>query len=132
MNVRTLSICLVTLSPIFSARAVDAVGVEFFEKNIRPVLASKCYECHSVESKKQKGGLLLDTREATLAGGETGHAVVPRNPKESLILERMRSHDKEEVMPPPKQGGPLAAEVIAKFEQWIAMGAPDPREGRRR
>ena len=129
MNVRTLSICLVTLSPIFSARAVDAVGVEFFEKNIRPVLASKCYECHSVESKKQKGGLLLDTREATLAGGETGHAVVPRNPKESLILERMRSHDKEEVMPPPKQGGPLAAEVIAKFEQWIAMGAPDPREG---
>ena len=108
--------------------APDPAGIEFFEKNIRPVLSSKCYSCHSAESGKQKGGLSLDTREATLAGGDSGHAVVPRSAKESELLKRMKSHDKDEVMPPPKDGGALSPEVIAKFEQWIVMGAPDPRE----
>src|SRR5437764_1179240 len=49
--------------------AVDADGLEFFEKKIRPVLIDKCYSCHSADAKKIKGGLRLDTREATLKGG---------------------------------------------------------------
>ena len=61
----------------------DAAGVEFFEKFIRPVLAKNCYDCHSKESGKQKGGLSLETREGIRMGGESGHAVVPGDPKES-------------------------------------------------
>ena len=107
----------------------DAAGVDFFERNIRPVLAQKCYGCHSKESGKQKGGLLLDTREGIRMGGDSGHAVVPGDPTESLLLTAIRYTDKEMEMPPKKEGGKLPEETIAKFEQWIRMGAPDPRGG---
>ena len=59
------------------APAPDKEQIDFFEKQIRPVLASKCYKCHSAEADKIKGGLLLDTREGIREGGDSGHAVVP-------------------------------------------------------
>jgi hypothetical protein len=107
----------------------NAAGIEFFEKNIRPVLSQKCYGCHSKESGKQKGGLLLDTREGIRTGGDSGHAVAPGDPAESLLLKAIRYEDREMEMPPKKEGGKLPEETIAKFEQWIRMGAPDPRGG---
>jgi hypothetical protein len=58
---------------LFAASAQpDAAGIEFFEKKIRPLLIENCYKCHSHESEKVKGGLLLDTREGLLKGGDTG------------------------------------------------------------
>ena len=60
-----------------SPQAGDQAGVDFFERKIRPVLVEHCYSCHSTEAKKQRGGLLLDTKEAVLAGGDTGPALVP-------------------------------------------------------
>ncbi len=103
----------------------DAKGVEFFENNIRPVLVQHCYKCHSADAGKVKGGLLLDTRDGIRQGGETGHAVVPNRPDESLILSALRHEDFE--MPPGKK---LPQSVIANFEAWVRMGAPDPREGK--
>src|SRR4051812_5255851 len=105
----------------------DAGQVEFFEKNIRPVLTDKCYKCHSAESTKVKGGLLLDTRQGIRAGGDTGHAVVPGSVSESLLVKALHWEDKDLRMPPEKDGGKLPEAVIANFEKWIAMGAPDPR-----
>ncbi len=110
------------------AGAPDAGGVEFFEKNIRPVLSQKCYGCHSTEGGKSKGGLLLDTREGIRAGGDSGHAVVPGNVKDSLLIKALSYTDKDLAMPPKKEGGKLPDDVIGKFEQWVQMGAPDPRE----
>ena len=107
----------------------DGAQLEFFEKNIRPVLADKCYKCHSAQAEKVKGGLLLDTREGIRQGGDTGHAVVPGNLKESLIVGALHWADKDTRMPPEKAGGKLPDNVIADFEKWIAMGAPDPRDG---
>ena len=52
--------------------------VEFFENKVRPVLAESCYKCHSVNSEKLKGGLLLDSREGVLKGGNSGPAIVPK------------------------------------------------------
>ena len=98
----------------------------FFERKIRPVLVEKCYECHSVQAKKVKGGLLLDTREATLHGGDSGPAVVPGNPAASALMEAIRYGNKDMEMPPK---GKLPDSVIADFETWIKMGAPDPRGG---
>lgn len=103
--------------------------VAFFEKNIRPVLVKSCYDCHSAKSEKVKGGLLLDTRDGLLKGGDTGHAVVPGNLDESLLIGALRYTDKDTQMPPQKSGGKLSDEVIANFEQWVRMGAPDPRDG---
>ena len=104
-------------------------GVAFFEQKIRPVLVSTCYECHSAEAKakgKLKGGLFLDSRAALLKGGDEGAAVIPGKPEESLLLKALRWSREDLHMPPKKK---LPPEVIADFEQWIAMGAPDPRTG---
>jgi cytochrome c553 len=109
--------------------AIQPDQAAFFEKSIRPVLVEKCYKCHSAEAEKIKGGLLLDTREGIRQGGDTGHAVVPGDPNESLLLEALHWTNKDLRMPPEKEGGKLPDNVIADFEQWVKMGAPDPRDG---
>jgi hypothetical protein len=111
---------LVAVRPI---RAGDA-GLELFEKKIRPILVEHCYSCHSAESKKQRGGLLLDTRDAVLKGGDTGPAIVPRKSNESLLLKAIRYTDPDLRMPPK---GKLPDAVIADFTKWVDLGAPDPR-----
>lgn len=102
---------------------------DFFEKKIRPVLTDKCYKCHSEKAEKLKGGLLLDTREGTRHGGDSGPAVVPGNLRDSLLIEAIRYGNKDTAMPPQKAGGKLPDDVIKDFEKWVQMGAPDPREG---
>lgn len=105
------------------ARAADdPAGREFFEKRIRPVLVRNCYRCHSPESKKPKGGLRLDTRERLRKGGDTGPAVVPGRPADSLLIRALR-HDGL-AMPPSKK---LPDAVVADFVRWVELGAPDPR-----
>ena len=123
------SLLLFAVTATAFADAPDAAGLAFFEKNIRPVLAAKCYKCHSAESEKVKGGLLLDTREGIRQGGDSGHAVMPGNLAESLLIKAIRYADKDTQMPPEKSGGKLSDEVIRNFEAWVKMGAPDPRDG---
>ena len=103
-----------------------AEGVAFFEKKIRPVLVEHCYKCHSANSEKVRGELLVDTKAGLLKGGESGHAVVPNNLEASLLIEAIRHEDEDLAMPPKEK---LPASVIADFEKWIMMGAPDPRDG---
>jgi hypothetical protein len=110
-----------------TAIASAAEDMAFFENKIRPVLVEHCYSCHSSEAKKVKGGLLLETREGSRRGGDTGPAVVPGDASKSLLIKAIRYEDPDFEMPPKKK---LAEEVIANFEKWIAMGAPDPREGK--
>ena len=117
-------ICLVALlwCPIF-AGADDRAGVQFFETKIRPVLVKHCYECHSIESGKSRGGLKLDTRGALLRGGESGPAVHGRSARDSLLYQSI-TYEGDYQMPPK---GKLPDEVIVDFRRWIEMGAPDPR-----
>lgn len=107
----------------------SAEGLAFFENKIRPVLVKSCYECHSAEADKVKGGLALDTREGLRLGGDSGPAVVPGDLKASLLIEAIRYQNKDFAMPPQKSGGKLPDAVIQDFEQWVRMGAPDPRDG---
>ena len=84
-NYSTAFTCLCLLAAgggVFAAEPT-AEGLAFFEKKIRPVLVEHCYKCHSASSEKVKGGLLLDTRDGIRKGGESGHAVVPDDLKES-------------------------------------------------
>ena len=74
---------LITCSTAFS----QETGIKFFEKNIRPVLNTQCYSCHSSASKDVKGGLSLDTRQGILNGGDSGPSVVPGKIDESLLLD---------------------------------------------
>jgi hypothetical protein len=96
----------------------------FFESRIRPVLVEHCYECHSAKSEKLRGGLLLDSRAGLLKGGDTGPTLTPGDPAASLIIRALRHSSEDLAMPPKKL---LPPQVIADFESWIRMGAPDPR-----
>jgi len=118
-----LSVVSAAASSAWSAEPkLTAKGVEFFESKIRPVLLQRCYACHSANAKEVKGELLLDTRDALRKGGESGAAVVPGDVEESLLIQAIKHETYE--MPP---GEKLPDNVIADFEKWIEMGAPDPR-----
>src|SRR3954470_5902488 len=104
----------------------DKENLDFFEKRIRPVLVDKCYKCHAADAEKVKGGLLLDTRKGLRQRGDTGPALIPGSPGKSLLMTAIRHADPDTKMPPKEK---LPDAVIEDFKQWIAMGAPDPREG---
>jgi hypothetical protein len=101
--------------------------LEHFEKHIRPLLIARCYSCHSLEKGKSKGELTLDTRQGWAQGGDSGPAIVPGKPEESLLIRAVRYGDESLQMPPPKQGGKLKDAEIAALEKWVRAGAPDPR-----
>lgn len=130
---RILTAAAATLGGSFVAGAAapsDLAQLDFFEKKIRPVLSQECYECHSASAKKLKGGLMVDTAEGLLTGGDSGPAIVPGKPAKSLLLITMRHEDPDPdlAMPPKKEI--LSDQVLADFAQWIKMGAPDPRDGK--
>jgi hypothetical protein len=102
----------------------DPASVEFFETKIRPVLAERCYACHSTKAKKVRGGLRLDTRETILQGGDSGPALVPGQPDKSLLIKAIRYDDPALQMPPKRR---LSAPEVADFETWVKRGAPVPR-----
>lgn len=98
--------------------------LQFFESKIRPALITHCYECHSQEADKRKGGLWLDSKAGWEVGGDTGPAAIPGDIDGSLLIETIRYHDPDLEMPPE---GKLSSEVIADFEEWVRRGLPDPR-----
>jgi cytochrome c553 len=121
---RTTAIFLLAGSTALAATALPPEQAEFFEKRIRPVLASECYECH--DAKKQKGGLRLDYRDGWKKGGDSGDVIVPGHPEKSLLLKSIRHEDPDLKMP--EKRPKLSDAAIADVEKWIALGAPDPRD----
>ena len=102
-------------------------GVDFFEKKIRPILVQHCYSCHSKQANKQRGGLLLDSRDGLLEGGDGGPAIVPGKPADSLLIKAVKHTSPKLKMP---RDGKLPPEAVLDLERWIASGAPDPRTGK--
>lgn len=117
-----------TAGKAVAAPTGNTVGLSLFESRIRPVLIRECYSCHSAETKKgPKANLRVDTRDGLLRGGDSGPALVPGKPLDSLLLKALRGDDGVALMPPK---GKLSDAVIADFEKWIRLGAPDPRQSR--
>jgi cytochrome c553 len=97
-------------------------GLLFFEQKIRPMLVTHCFECHSTTT-ETNGGLVLDSKEGIIQGGDHGAAVDLKNLEASLILTAIHYSDPEFEMPPK---GKLSERDIALFEQWVKMGLPYP------
>ena len=108
---------LLLLSPAFASAAPVA-----FEKDIRPILESRCVSCHGPV--KQRGGLRLDRKADAQKGGDSGLAFKPGQSKDSLMLHRVTSAIGTERMPP--KGDPLTATQIAVLKDWIDSGAVWP------
>ena len=123
INLQALCAGAVEEKPDADARQPDREGIAFFEKRIRPVLVEHCFECHSAGPKKSKGGLRLDSKQAALAGGDSGPVIVPGKPDESLLIDAVAFGGEFVDMPP---SGKLPDRVIEDFRTWIALGAPLP------
>lgn len=108
-----------------SKESANREGIAFFETKIRPVLVMHCYQCHSKEAGKTRGGLRLDTSDGLLRGGESGISIVVGDPDKSLLYKAIK-YDHKDLRMPPK--GRLPRQVVADFRAWIAMGAPVPNE----
>ncbi len=117
--VLVLSLCAFSGNAAFAADPMD-----HFESKVRPLLVKHCQKCHGPE--KQRGGLRLDTKAAWQAGGDSGAAIVPGKPDESLIIKAIRNSDPKMRMPPSEK---LADHEIAALVEWVKAGAPDPRVG---
>jgi len=115
---------VIHLGPLHIALAAEN-GDAFFERRVRPILVEHCYECHSDLS--SEGGLLLDTQHGWQKGGDNGAAIIPGKPDESLLIKAIHYTDENLAMPPQDAGGKLRNEEIAALEEWVRMGAPDPR-----
>lgn len=113
-----------TILPIARAEKTPAAENEFFEQKIRPLLVEKCYPCHSIASSKSKGGLRMDSREAILKGGDSGPALIPGNPEQSLLYKAILYQDPNSAQMPPK--GKLPAKDITLLAEWIRRGASFP------
>jgi hypothetical protein len=113
------------ITPRVMEPLLSKADVDFFEKKIRPVLVHNCYKCHSGDPAKAKAHLVLDTHDGLRKGGDSGEVVAPRHPEKSLLIEAVKYEGL--AMPP---DGQLPQEVLADFEKWVAIGAPDPRVGK--
>ncbi len=107
-----------------SAR-VRADDVDDFKQRVQPLLERRCYECHSHRAKELQGGLTLDSRSGWVKGGDSGTAVVPGKPDESLLIKAVRRTNKDLLMPPNEK---LPDDEVAILVDWVRRGAADPRE----
>jgi len=106
----------------WAAVGLPAQDPDFFERKIRPVLAERCYACHSTKT-VATSGLVLDSSIGILRGGGRGPAVVPGDPDGSLLVKAISQRDANLKMPPT---GPLNPDQVADFIAWVKMGALAP------
>ncbi len=104
------------------AAEITADDEAFFEKQVRPLLVARCYQCHG-DLQEPKGGLRLTSREAILKGGDSGPAAVPGRAAESRLIAAINYDGLE--MPP--EGKKLAGEQIATLTRWVERGLSWPR-----
>lgn len=95
-----------------------------YTRDIRPILAEKCFACHGLDDKKRQAGLRLDTREGAFGTAPSGHtAIVPGKPASSQLVSRITAHDGTQ-MPPAGSGKKLTPQEIETLKKWVAQGAP--------
>ena len=117
-----IQLLLVLILITSAAHAQSPADVEFFEKQVRPLLVAACFECHAAD--QQSNDLRLDSLAALLKGGQNGAAVVPGEPDKSLLIRAVRQSG-ELAMPP---DGKLPDDKIAILERWVKIGAPWPKD----
>ena len=99
--------------------------LEFFESRVRPILVERCLDCHGSENDHAEGGLVLESRKAILAGGDSGPAIeLDVAPEETLLIDAVNYGDLFEMPPDSK----LPQGEIDILTRWVAMGAPWPAE----
>src|SRR5262245_60647585 len=108
-------------SAAWAAESTDKVD---FQRQIRPLLADKCFACHGRDAEHREGSLRLDEREAALKGGDSGEAaIVAGMPEKSELVRRIFASDPDERMPPAKSKKSLSDAEKELLRRWVAEGA---------
>src|SRR6266536_5515696 len=102
LTLTALTFAMATV-PVRAAVPPAPEALDYFEKNVRPILVDTCYKCHSAQSEKLKGGLYVDSPYGLRKGGKTGPAIVPGEPEKSLLIKAVRYVDEDLQMPPKEQ-----------------------------
>ena len=119
----TALLAVTNLAPSTPAQA-QHVDVRY-GRDVRPILADRCFRCHGPDATAREANLRLDLRDEALRARKDGAAIVPGNPQQSLLVQRVQHEDESERMPPRKSGKPeLNAAEVAILERWIEAGAP--------
>ena len=113
---------LAVLWVIFSQLSPWAAGADF-GREIRPVLAEHCFQCHGPDEAARKGKLRLDTREGLFSPRDGGRTVVAGRPEASVLFQRIATTKAEDLMPPVKHNKPLSAKQVGLIREWISQGA---------
>ena len=103
--------------------ALTASSAVDFNRDIKPIFSDHCYACHGPDANKRKADLRFDVEESAKADLGGYAAIVPGNTKESVLMERLLTHDEDEIMPPPKFKKPLSSDQIDLIKRWIEDGA---------
>jgi hypothetical protein len=116
---------LLALLAASSASFADDVD---FNRDVRPILAGRCFKCHGPDDSQRQAGMRLDSQEGSRTEADSGLSpIVPGKPEESELVRRITSEDAAEVMPPPEVKNPLGPREIEILTAWIRQGAPyDP------
>jgi hypothetical protein len=123
-SLKVIAGCLLVLSGSTQGRFARADEKLSFNRDIRPILSDQCFQCHGPDERKREAGLRLDVKELAIRPAESGvAAIVPSGPEQSGLVQRITSHDADELMPPPKSGKKLTPEQIELLQRWIAEGA---------
>jgi hypothetical protein len=117
---RALIACMAGLVAETATAAID------FNRDIKPILADRCYSCHGPD--KHKSGLRLDRQADALQGGDSGVVIVPRDSGKSPLYAHISGGEPDAIMPPESEGKPLSSEQIALIKQWIDEGATWPEQ----
>ncbi|MCF6312985.1 MAG: DUF1553 domain-containing protein [Verrucomicrobiales bacterium] len=94
-----------------------------FNRDIKPLLSSKCFKCHGADEGSREADLRLDTFEGATKNLDGHFAIKPGNSKKSELIARLITHDPDDLMPPAESGKPLKPNQIERLKQWIDNGA---------
>ena len=109
---------------LLAPRRASAAEPVDFNRDIRSILSNNCFQCHGPDEEELHGGLRLDSREAATGESDSGIAIVPGEPDESLLIERILAEDEYERMPPADSGKKLTAAEKELLTRWVREGAP--------
>ena len=116
-------ITLLWFVPCLLSPAWAGQGTINFNRDVRPILSSKCFNCHGPSEKSRKAKLRLDVQESALSNRDGVRAIVPGDLSMSELWHRASTEDPEETMPPPESKKPMSKKEISILKQWIEEGA---------
>ncbi|MFM7056583.1 MAG: PSD1 and planctomycete cytochrome C domain-containing protein [Planctomycetota bacterium] len=117
-----LSVCLWPCCRLAADEGAGTAGRLEFNRDIRPILSDNCFACHGPDRNKREADLRLDTQAGLHGENGAEGAVIPGQPAQSKLIQRITTKDAHLLMPPPKTGKQLSAEQIQLLQQWIAQG----------